>query len=577
MIIYTPSSIAYQNQMVLNPQLVGGVQILSGVVALILLKPAIDNRDTPGSRGYAIFTVGAGLWMFGLAVPKFTMDYTLTVSGFHVQMLGTELAVAGWLMLALSVTDYANLTRRTTIGLGGGILLLQVLLWTNPVHQLLYTPGPGVSGGVVRDLDTAIVTTFGWWWIHTAASYLCALTGEAILIAGAIRSTGIRRKQFAGLSLLALPILPASLISTFGLFDLPYNVSSAGFLLAVPILAAVLFRARFLDIVPVARRTAVDEMEAAMITLDHQSRVVDINKRARELFDSGSDYVGTPADEFFRSVPEDLPSRVSDEGDGEAEVTITVNGQQRHFSVSSSPVGDAPEQGRIVLLHEITSQKRREQVLEATKQSLEQSNERLDQFASTVSHDLRNPLNVARGRLELARSEVESEHLVAVGEAHERMESLIDDLLTLARQGAVIEEPDAVDLATVAEATWQNVATADATLETETAQTIRADSARVKELLENLFRNAVEHGGEDVVVTIGKMVDGFYVSDDGPGVPVEERGDVFAAGHSTTDDGTGLGLNIAQKIARAHTWEISVTDSESGGARFEIISVDVVD
>jgi signal transduction histidine kinase len=576
-IIYILLSITYQIEMVLNPQLVGGVQILAGVVALILLKPAVDNLDTPGSRGYAVFTVGAGLWMFGLAVPKFTVDYTLIVSGFHVQILGVELAVAGWLLLALSVTDHTNLIGRTTIGLGSVIFLLQFLLWTNHFHQFLYTPGPGVTAGVVSDVDTAIVNTFGWWWIHTTASYLCALSGEAILIGGAIRSSGIRRKQFAWLSLIAVPILPASVVSTFGVFDLPYNISSVGFLLAVPILTVVLFRARFLDIVPVARRTAMDEMDAAMITLDGQSRVVDANKRARKLFDSDSEYVGTPADEFFESGPGEMLSQFSGEDDIEAEITITDNGQQRYFSVSRSPVGDSPEQGQIILLYEITAQKRREQELEATKQSLEQSNERLDQFASTVSHDLRNPLNVAQLRLDLAQTETESEHLVAVDEAHEQMESLIGDLLTLARQGDVIEEPDTVDLATVAETAWQNISTAEATLVVETAQAIHADSSRLQELLENLFRNAVEHGGEDVVVTIGAIADGFYVADDGPGVSVEQRDDVFNAGYSTVDDGTGLGLNIAQEIAGAHAWEICVTDSNSGGARFEITSVEVVD
>lgn len=562
--------------MVLSPQLVGSVQLLAGIIALLLLKPAVDNLGNPGSRGYAVFTIGVGLWMFGLAIPKFTVQYSLTVSGFHLLILGTELAVAGWLLLALSVTDHSELIRVATIGLGAGILLLQLLLWTNHLHQFLYTPGPGVTAGVVRDVDTAIVNTFGWWWIHTGASYLCGLTGEAILIGGAIRSTGIRRKQFAWLSLIAVPILPASLVSTFGVFDLPYNVSSVGFLLAVPILAVVLFRAQFLDIVPVARRRVMDEMDAAMVTLNGQSRVVDANKRARKLFDSDPRYVGTPADEFFASGLGEMLSRFSDEDDVEPEVTITDGGQQRHFSVSRSPVADSPEHGRIILLHEITWQKRREQELKATKQSLEQSNERLEEFASTVSHDLRNPLNVAQGRLHLAQRETESDHLVAVDEAHERMESLIGDLLTLARQGDVIEEPDAVDLATLAETAWQNMATAEATLTVETAQTIRADSSRLQELLENLFRNAVEHGGEDMGITLGEMADGFYVADDGPGVSVEQRDDVFDAGYSTADDGTGLGLNIAQEIAEAHAWEICVTDSKSGGARFEITSVEVV-
>ncbi|MFC7072757.1 histidine kinase N-terminal 7TM domain-containing protein [Halovenus rubra] len=565
--------------MVFSPQLVGSVQILAGMVALILLKPAVDNFDKPGSRGYAVFTAGVGLWMFGLAIPKFTMEYRVTVSGFHFLILGTELAVAGWLLLALSVTDYVNHIRQTAIGLGAGIFLLQLLLWTNHVHQFLYTPGSGVTAGVVHNVDTVVMNTFGWWWVHTTASYLCGLTGEALLIRGAIRSTGIRRKQFAWLSFIAVPILPASIVSTFGIFNLPYNVSSVGFLLAVPILAVVLFRARFLDIVPVARRTVMDEMDAAIITLDRHSRVVDANERARKLFDNDPGYVGTPADEFFESGFDEMLERFSDEDDVESEITITNNGRERYFAVSRSPVGTSPEHGSIILLHDITPQKRREQELEATKQSLEQSNEKLNKFASTVSHDLRNPLNVAQLRLDLAQTEAQSEneHLVAVEEAHERMESLIGDLLVLARQGDVIEEKGAVDVTTLAENTWQNISTAEATLVVETAQTIRADSPRLQELLENLFRNAVEHGGEEVVVTLGEMADGFYVADDGPGVSVEHRGDVFDSGYSSADDGTGFGLNIAQEIAGAHGWEICLTDSKSDGARFEITGVEVID
>ncbi|MFC7075164.1 sensor histidine kinase [Haloarcula halophila] len=555
--------------MVLSPQLVGGVQIVAGLAALLLLKPAVDNPDKPGSRGYAVCTVGVGLWMFGLSVPKFTVDYALTVSSFHVLILGTELAVTGWLLLALSITDRTHLIRRTAIALGGGILLLQLLLWTNPLHHLLYEPGLGLDeSGLARGIDAAIMTTLEWWWVHTAASYLCGLTGELLLVRGALTSSGIRRKQFGWLSLAAVPVILASTVSTFQLFDLQYNVSSAGFLLAVPVLAVVLFRSRFLDIVPVARRTAMDEMEAAMITLDSQDRVVDANKRARELFDCGPEYVGMPGSEFFGSGPDEMLSGISKEAGEEAELTIAADGQQRHFSVSSSPIGDSPEQGRVVLLHDITPQKRRERELEETKQSLEQSNERLDRFASTVSHDLRNPLYVAQGHLELA--ETENEHLTAVERAHTRMEVLIEDLLTLARQGDVIEETDAVDLATLAETTWQNVATAEAVLAIETEQTIRADSSRVEELLENLFRNAVEHGGERVTVTVGELDDGFYVADDGPGIPVEEHGDVFDAGYSTATDGTGFGLSIVHEIVEAHGWGISVTDSESGGAQFEI-------
>jgi PAS domain S-box-containing protein len=208
------------------------------------------------------------------------------------------------------------------------------------------------------------------------------------------------------------------------------------------------------------------------------------------------------------------------------------------------------------------------------EQTLERRNDRLNEFTSVVSHDLRNPLNVATGRLELASEECDSQYLTDVARAHDRIETLLDDLLTLARHGERVEERETVELADLTDACWRTVVTADATLVTETSQTIQAEPSRLKQLLENLFRNAVEHAGEDVTVTVGDLDAGFYIADDGSGIPAEEHDAVFEAGHSTVDDGTGFGLTIVQEVAETHGWEISVTDSENGGARFEITGVE---
>ena len=213
------------------------------------------------------------------------------------------------------------------------------------------------------------------------------------------------------------------------------------------------------------------------------------------------------------------------------------------------------------------------------EQQLRRQNARLEQFASVVSHDLRNPLTVASGRLELAKQECDAEYLDDVALALDRMNALIDDLLTLAQAGERVDEMASVDLAATTDGCWQTVATAEAILVTEPEQTIRADQNRLKQLLENLIRNAIEHGGDEVTVTIGDLDDhnGFYVADDGPGIPEDEREQVFEAGYSAASEGSGLGLSIVEEIADAHDWSVRVTESNSGGARFEIIGVEVVD
>ncbi|MEF8881899.1 MAG: PAS domain-containing protein [Halapricum sp.] len=206
------------------------------------------------------------------------------------------------------------------------------------------------------------------------------------------------------------------------------------------------------------------------------------------------------------------------------------------------------------------------------EQKLERQNERLDQFASVVAHDLRNPLTVAIGFLEVAAETGDPEHFEKIESAHDRIERLIEDLLALARGNTTVEDAEQIDLKRVAREAWGYVDTHEATINvSETVPVVTGDVNRLTQLFENLFRNAVEHGGNDVSISVGTLDDetGFYVADDGEGIPVENRETVFEHGVTSSQGGTGFGLSIVDDIARAHGWTVSVTDSIDGGARFE--------
>jgi signal transduction histidine kinase len=223
---------------------------------------------------------------------------------------------------------------------------------------------------------------------------------------------------------------------------------------------------------------------------------------------------------------------------------------------------------------------------------LERERDRLSEFASVVSHDLRNPLTTARGRVDLLANECDSEHVEPVERSLSRMETLIEDLLTLAREGNDVEETEPVDVVALAADAWETTDSRGGALRTAVDElAVRADEARLRQLLENLFRNAVEHnspssraepddaaehGGEDVTVTVGPLPDGdgFYVADDGEGIPEGEREQVFEPGYTTSTDGTGFGLNIVAEIAEAHGWSVRAVESDEGGARFEISGVE---
>lgn len=251
------------------------------------------------------------------------------------------------------------------------------------------------------------------------------------------------------------------------------------------------------------------------------------------------------------------------------------------------PGEDGVPTGVVSVLRDISERKQREEELKRT-------NERLEAFSSLVSHDLRNPLMVARGRLELAQQECDSEHLDAVERSHERMQTLLENLLALAREGEMVSDPEPVSLEELLETSWQTVETGEATLEVRDDVVLSADPTRGKQLVENLLRNAVEHGstspdsqarqdavehwGSSVTITAGTLdeIEGFYIEDDGPGIPPEKREQVVESGYSDDPDGTGLGLAIVDRIADAHDWSLRVTRSDDGGARFEFHGVDFV-
>jgi PAS domain S-box-containing protein len=322
----------------------------------------------------------------------------------------------------------------------------------------------------------------------------------------------------------------------------------------------------------------IEASPAALVAIDMDAEVTLWNPAAERLFGwSESEMLGAPIETI---VPEDLTAEYHDFRDtvlgGESVTNVeterlseTGDPVDVSFSAASIQDSDGETVGVMGAILDISD-------LKATERELERRNERLEEFTRIVSHDLRNPLNLAITRIELARDEYDSEHLDLALKGVERMETIIDDTLSLARQGETVGETEPVSLAGLADRTWATTTSDDATLDIADPPKIEADPERLRQVFENLYRNAIQHGAEDVTITVGECAGGFYVADDGPGIDEAAVADLFEPGYTTSEDGTGFGLPIVKEIVDAHGWTIAVTESSDGGARFEITDVEYV-
>lgn len=312
----------------------------------------------------------------------------------------------------------------------------------------------------------------------------------------------------------------------------------------------------------------------AVLVVDQDGVIRQANRNVSEVLGySPSDLEGRVVEDLLREADREKHVQFREEymADPEARPMgreldlygLRKDGTEVPVEISLGPIEQDGELYVVATITDISNRKEREQ-------DLQRQNDRLEEFASIVSHDLRNPLTVAEGQLELARETCDSDHLDEIERAHDRMNALIEDLLTLAREGETVTEVEPVDLTATVEGCWRNIDTSDATLVTETDTEILADERRLQQLLENLLRNAIDHGGSGVTLTVGDLKNGFYVADDGRGIPPDERDQIFEPGYSTALDGTGFGLSIVKEICDAHNWEITVCESEAGGAQFDI-------
>ena len=322
--------------------------------------------------------------------------------------------------------------------------------------------------------------------------------------------------------------------------------------------------------------------------VDGEPIVRNINPAFEDVFGyPEDDILGESLNEFivptdYADEAADLDSRTADGKYNDRIVTRLTADGERTFLYRGVPFERDGNQYAFAIYSDITEQKEREE-------KLERKNQQLDEFASILTHDLRNPINIAEGYLEQLNNPENEEYIEVIQRAHNRMKAIIDDTLVLTKETEAVTAVEPIEVAELAASSWELVETGASELCIDDEFVLYGDEERVARLFENLFRNAIDHNDCPVTVSVGiheSMTTAtrstetnrreFYIEDTGCGIPKGKRDEVFAVGETTSRNGTGLGLSICERIVDAHGWEVSVTEGlTGGGAKFIFRNVEL--
>ncbi|MFB6202223.1 MAG: ATP-binding protein [Halorhabdus sp.] len=271
----------------------------------------------------------------------------------------------------------------------------------------------------------------------------------------------------------------------------------------------------------------------------------------------------------------DIERQIRDTGEAienQVERASSTVGAETYVLTTKAPWTDhtGTAQGIIGVTRDVSERKRYET-------RIQRQNQRLRQLTATVSEAISDSISTAQQRLELARSTGDLTHFDAIECALDRIDTVVGYVLTITRQSEPVTDPAAVDVAAAVRRAWGRLDVEGPTLSIDTDATVRADPGRLQLLFEHLLRNACEHASGDtlsstVTITVGDRDDGgFFVADDGVGIPPTERETLFEPTFGDPD-ASAIGLAVVAAIVAAHDWSVQYCEGD-GGARFDFSGV----
>ena len=569
------------------------------VLAAALIAAAVAGvvwrrrRTAAGATACTLLMLAMSFWCLGYALELAAVDLPAKTFWASFQYAGIVFVPVTWLAFCLRITGR---DRWVTAGTLTALCIVPVctiaLVWTNAWHHLVWTSLTLQTVGRTTMLGLAFGPAF---WLHTAYSYLLILTATANLVPLLLSASPLFRRQAT--VLLAASAVPfvGNVVFVFGLQS-AVDLTPIGFVVAGLGGAWALLRFQLLDLTPLARDVVVDSMNDAVIVIDGQHRVADLNPAAARLLNTDArDTIGQSIAELLAARP-DLIDRYGEADDVRAEIELGRPDQRRTYELVISPLKTrrGVRRGRIAVLHDVTEHKQAEAELREAKEAAEAASRAKSEFLATMSHEIRTPMNGVIGMtgllLDTPLSPEQQDFAETVRTCAESLLGIINDILDFSKIEAGKQDLETLDfdlrgvLEEVGDLLGETAARKglgySVMVDPALPALVRGDPGRVRQILTNLVGNAIKFTAQGAVVvrvTPGAAGDGhvrFVVTDTGPGIAPEVQARLFQpfsqADTSTTRryGGTGLGLAICKRLVDLMGGVIGVDSAPGRGSAF---------
>ena len=417
----------------LAPMLVG----LS--ISIFILWTLYPKRQTASVNYFMKFVMLSAVWMGAYALELWSGSYETTLFWKKFKYLAITFTPVLWMLFSLEYTGNKTWgTHRLIMLLSVVPIVTLVIIFTNQYHHLFYVETEVAAWGPFVGVNDREGPAF---WGHALYAYLLLFSGFFVILKNSLAASKLFVKQSIPLILGVMVAVVGNALFLLGLnpFPFPYDLTpSLFFVIGIAIWYDILWF-RFLEVLPAARETIIENMSEGILLFNDQQYLIDINPKGCEMMTTGfsinPDYnvVGWKAQDLFVSHPE-LVNLAMYPQESQIEILTESSYGQHHYIVKTTPLlrHDGHISGNFMMFRNITERKKAETELERSYEQIERALRLEQKFKQNAAHFFLNPIAICKGYLELATKEGnidEHEYLQQAHNAIQRIEKVIQNIV----------------------------------------------------------------------------------------------------------------------------------------------------